>query len=345
MSANASSSWPTATSVMTNGAGSSGRNGGMNLQTAADSWPTPTPPTGGKTLPPDATPTGTLPDGTKRTVGLDQMARQWPTATGKDADGSRSYAEDGTPIRSHPGPTLTDAAQLLWKTPSAQEPGVEHRTLINKDGSIWTGGERAYDAETGRLVQTGLPQMVKAWGTPRASDAEKGGPNQKFGAGGMPLPAQAAQWPTPAARDHKGENGTDHLTNGTGRLHMDQLPNAVAHGFTRPDLPTWTDGATPSPSRRGSRLLLRSATSSISPAKVRSWSKAARWRKRRLSPAFVEWLMGWPTGHALCACLGMGFTHWQQEMRGALSQLPTDSGPWIWEPPPETAEAEQLALF
>ncbi len=36
-------------------------------------------------------------------------------------------------------------------------------------------------------------------------------------------------WPTPATRDHKGANGEAHLENGTGRLHLDQLPNFVAH--------------------------------------------------------------------------------------------------------------------
>jgi len=61
-------------------------------------------------------------------------------------------------------------------------------------------------------------------------------------------------WPTPAARDYKGANSRAHCkVNGTGRKHMDQLPNAVAHGF-RPE----TNGA--------------------------------------LSPAWVEWLMGWPIG-------------------------------------------------
>jgi hypothetical protein len=54
--------------------------------------------------------------------------------------------------------------------------------------------------------------------------------------------------------------------------------------------------------------------------------------RRRLNPLFVGWLMGWPIGHALCACSEMEFTLWQQRMRGALSQLPMASGPWIWRP-------------
>lgn len=40
-SASASSSWPTATANMVTGAGSSGRDGGDNLQTAVATWPTP----------------------------------------------------------------------------------------------------------------------------------------------------------------------------------------------------------------------------------------------------------------------------------------------------------------
>jgi len=58
-------------------------------------------------------------------------------------------------------------------------------------------------------VQTALADAVwitdkATWSTPRASDGEKGGPNMSFGAGGQPLPAQAAAtWPTPTTRDGK----------------------------------------------------------------------------------------------------------------------------------------------
>lgn len=41
-------------------------------------------------------------------------------------------------------------------------------------------------------------------------------------------------WPTPASRDMKGANGADRLENGTGRLHLDQLPNFVAHIWATP---------------------------------------------------------------------------------------------------------------
>lgn len=188
-----------------------------------------------------------------------------------------------------------------------------------------------------------LGREAENWGTPRASDAEKGGPNQSFGSGGMPLPAQAAQWPTPAARDHKGENSPDHLSNGTGRLHMDQLPNAVAHGFTHPDRQTWTVGATLSQLRPIWRPLRASLIASHGRATWRRlWKSRA---KRRLNPLFVEWLMGWPSGHALCGCSETEFTLWQRHMRGALSRLPMASGPWILTPPAQAAVLHQLSLF
>jgi len=61
--------------------------------------------------------------------------------------------------------------------------------------------------------------------------------------------------------------------------------------------------------------------------------------KRRLNPLFVEWLMGWPSGHALCACSATEFALWQRRMRGALSHLPMASGQWIWRP---TDQKEQV---
>ena len=52
--------------------------------------------------------------------------------------------------------------------------------------------------------------------------------------------------------------------------------------------------------------------------------------------------MGWPIGHALCACSAMEFTRWQQHMRRALSQLPMASGPWIWRPTDDAQRPAQM---
>jgi hypothetical protein len=241
--------------------------------------------------------------------------------------------------------------------------------------------------------------------TPRASDAAKGGPNQSFGAGGTPLPAQAAQWttpqahdvrmrgsgqvptskagnaclardaaqwPTPARRDYKGENGADHLTNGTGRLHLSQLPNAVAFLFSRPAPETGTHGRPSFEKMRALHRLLAEAglfrhprgisrpwtaptrsrpknpfrASWMAAESFRRWSdKRQRYWAPRLSPLFVGSLMGWPSGHALCDCSETEFVRWLRLMRGALSALPTASGAWIWAPQIERAKPTQLSMF
>jgi hypothetical protein len=42
--------------------------------------------------------------------------------------------------------------------------------------------------------QVMLANQARTWTTPRASDGAKGGPNQSFGAGGIPLASQTAHW-------------------------------------------------------------------------------------------------------------------------------------------------------
>lgn len=72
-------------------------------------------------------------------------------------------------------------------------------------GSHWPTPTVA-DVQGGRKTRSGsrsnepLLNGLMTWSTPRASDGEKGGPNQSFGAGGQPMPAQmhqAASWVTP----------------------------------------------------------------------------------------------------------------------------------------------------
>lgn len=63
------------------------------------------------------------------------------------------------------------------------------------------GGGTAMTRADGKIRNDMLDWVAESWATPRSSDGEKGGPNQSFGAGGMPLPAQAAQWMTPRAHE------------------------------------------------------------------------------------------------------------------------------------------------
>jgi hypothetical protein len=186
------------------------------------------------------------------TINLEDQAEWWPTPMA-GSPGTDSYNAAGNSDFSRKALALAEAMQ--WETPSV---------AVTAGSRMTRGGDRS-----GELLLTGQALAASdQWASPRATDGEKGSPNQRGSKGDLMLSSQTAQWPTPAARDYKGANSTDHVTtNGTGRMHMDQLPNYVQHAFH----PSPPDQATP-------------AGPPSSP------------QRRRLNPLFVEWLMGWPTG-------------------------------------------------
>jgi site-specific DNA-cytosine methylase len=141
----------------------------------------------------------------------------------------------------------------LWPTPCTPNGG---RT--NRPDDIATRGLRP----DGRKVQISLESAAKNWSTPLATDGEKGGPNQKFSAGGQPLATQAAQWATPTARDHFPPHSPEYIDRKRAQGHgMRNLNDEAAlHG-----IPGKSSSDTTEPP--GS-----------------------------LNPEFHLWLMGWPTG-------------------------------------------------
>lgn len=193
------------------------------------------------------------------------------------------------------------------------------------------------------LPRPTLEGKAQMWQTPAADSFRSRGGDRKDEMG---LDQQARlAWPTPsAAQDTKGAQATaEAAIEREGRGKQLALADRALI-FSRPDLPIGTPGRMSWPARvRALRRLLRWMTSRYGRSVVRRLMKTRH--TRRLNPLFVEWLMGWPTGHALCACSATGFARWQQDMRGALSALPTACGPWIWEPPAETTKAVQGGLF
>ncbi len=159
---------------------------------------------------------------------------------------------------------------------------------------------------------------------------------------GLTLGMAATAWPTPTAQNVKGSS-PDSVTRADGKTRMDILHYRAEQGFSRPAPETLRHGPKLSRLRRIWHPLRASVIASHGRA---TWRRLWKGRtKRRLNPSFVEWLMGWPPGHALCDCSVTEFSRWQQDMRGDLSLLPTASGPWIWTPPAETAKAQQMTLL
>jgi hypothetical protein len=102
----------------------------QSISTAAILWQTPNVPNGGRVNPADMSPTGKMPDGRKRQVGLENQAKMveaglWPTPTASAQNTSSSYSENrsrqnGIPladaVRLMPTPTARD-----WKNATASE--------------------------------------------------------------------------------------------------------------------------------------------------------------------------------------------------------------------------------
>jgi hypothetical protein len=175
------------------------------------------------------------------------------------------------------GTPLTVAASS-WLTPSANEDAA---------GTV--------DGKMQRMLTHQAKESSDLWSTPRASDGEKGGPNQSFGAGGTPLPAQTVQWATPCARDHMPAHSPEYIAAKKAEGHGMKILTDQADSFLQAH-PTYQDGQVSSHPRRS------------------------------LNPLFVEWLMGWPPGWTLLAwtdfaCSVTELSAWKRRMRFALLHL------------------------
>lgn len=181
----------------------------------------------------------------------------------------------------------SEFSSLAWPTPDVCS-AVRDMSKVNPDS------QRA--ANTKRTV--GLPTIASKWATPDCNTSTKSnglmGPNIREQAASF---SPVSTWPTPASRDQKGENGDAHMQNGTGRLHLDQLPIFVKFRFSPPD-PAAPHG------------LESSETTDTS--------------RRRLNPAFVCWLMGWPwfwTNPGRISFAAQETALWRCRLQSRLSSL------------------------
>lgn len=155
-----------------------------------------------------------------------------------------------------------------------------------------------------------LPRQVAAtlaayWSTPRASDGEKGGPNQAFGAGGQPLPARAfhtAMWPSPTL-----PSGGQTWPEGTtleGRRPDGKKSQVTLNNVVTGLWPT----TTAQDASRGTGTVRPHDTGIPLPQRIGlalDGSSATTGKRGVLNPAFPCWLMGYPIVWVSCGASAM----------------------------------------
>jgi hypothetical protein len=275
---------------------------------------------------------------------LTTLAANWPTpdaAISNDSEDPETFLarQDRQKARGINGNgmgTPLAMAAKLWPTPAARD-------------VKGANGPEHMENGTGRLHLDQSPNFVPfMWSTPRSSDAEKGGPNQQFGAGGIPLPAQAAQWRTPTASDPKRGDRPDwqpdvkageHSLNWQAAQWMTpRVSETGQYQYDRgnPDKPVLTS--------QGQAQAMPSA-SSLPDRPISTVGEESSHIRRTLNPLFVECLMGWPRGWTSLALTppasnasgswGMESYLFKQRMRSALFALGL----------PQAAPPAQLNLF
>ncbi|MEM1149042.1 MAG: hypothetical protein AAGI03_00585 [Pseudomonadota bacterium] len=312
ISASGFSSWPTARAAVGGYTRDKGQRGSerLTLEGTAEQWPTPmagTPAQNGNSAAGNS-------DFSRKAEAMASELWATPAANpfeqSPETRAARSIAlvEQGSrPI----GQILTAQARL-WTTPQAHD--VTQR-----------GGGQVPTAKAGNAC---LAKDAAMWATPRENSAT--GADQAKRDGAPTIQTQAQLWASPAGRDYRTPNRIS-FQDRSASTKGEQLPNQVAHRF-RPLAPAISQRGPISWQTRLATLRLLWAWMKSSHGRSTALRLFKKRRTRRLNPLFVEWLMRWPPGHALCDCSATEWTQWQQHMRGAISRLPISSGPWIWKP-------------
>jgi site-specific DNA-cytosine methylase len=156
---------------------------------------------------------------------------------------------------------------------------------------------------------------ARHWSSPKASDAQHGGPNMRDSKGELPLPSQAANWATPQARDHKNPDKPE-SGNFQRKLQQGYTIDLNSQASNWPTPVANDDNKTPEAHMAMKARMPGGARNTITSLKVAvqvfspqaqptqhgpESSSSGPTSPRRLNPAFTEWLMGWPTGWTIAA--------------------------------------------
>jgi hypothetical protein len=160
-----------------------------------------------------------------------------------------------------------------WATPEARD---------------WKGHTVTGNHPTG-FTKT-LTNDIQNWQTPTVQDSNKATTRLRDDHQNN-LTAGAANWPTPAARDYKGDYSDEALTRKDGKSRMDALPQVTSRWLT----PSANEDAAGTLEGNMQNMLSHQVQAQAQSGEISSPNVPTS-HQRRLNPKFVEWMMGWPEG-------------------------------------------------
>jgi len=194
-----------------------------------------------------------------------------PTPEAKLGSSGPDYARQNRPGAG--GDSLHEVVGRLLPTPAVNDMG---RAYTPDEWDAWTERMKAAHGNGNGHGASLHVEALRMLPTPRAGDGEKGGPNQRGSSGDLMLPSAVQLMPTPSVADVEGGRKTR-----SGARNDELLLNGLAadqrFGDYAPAIARWE------------HTLGRPAPAPTEPT--------GRNGAHRLSPAFVEWMMGLPAGH------------------------------------------------
>jgi len=205
----------------------------------------------------------------------------WRTPSSSETDGNPIVLRKGVKPRELKQYRLRDQI-YNWQTPTKRDPEKKMYTLDRGDKN---------------KKRPTLTKQAKNWDTPKASHADKAGPNMRDKAGRPQLSNQACNWNTPSTRDHAAVGPKERKRGEAGNAKTtDQR--------LRGDLPSGPQA--PASSKNGGKS--SSDTRRLNPQQ----------QMRRLNPKFVEWLLGWPIGFTAFECSATEWYRYKRLWRSVL---------------------------
>ncbi len=269
--------WPTPTVSGNNNRKGASKTSGDGLATKVKNWPTPS----ARDWKDSPNMSQTREGGRNR---VDQLPRAvfsmiWESKISQEKYGTVPTPQDQERLSMDGSPP--EWLRTLWRTPSAQEPGISISRLVCKDGSPPKHNKRLYDKETQRLAQIGLPQQVRIEDTMEDNLSDQAVAVYRI-----------VSWPTPNTMDSMGSRSEDSLKRALKKGGCRNLKDVMTHpelySLERMDVNTEVLG----------NLILNTEADVFTDMLKSTKNK----NEAKLNPRWEEVLMGLPVGWTMPSC-------------------------------------------